>query len=187
MAYILASKSPRRSAYLTEMGIPFRIVTAETDESLDGDVPLREGVRLLACRKASAVVPLVSKSDLVIAADTLVELDGRPLGKPRDEREAGEMLRRLSGRAHRVHTGVAVLLGERLLSATETTTVFFRALSDAEIDAYIASGEPMDKAGAYGIQGQASAFVSRIEGELDTVVGLPCARLAEMIREIEDE
>lgn len=187
MAYILASKSPRRRAYLTEMGIPFTVLTAETDETLSGEIPPRDGVALLSRRKALAVKPLVSESDTVIAADTLVELDGKPLGKPRDEKEAAKMLRALSGKAHRVHTGVTVLRGERLLSASETTEVFFRRLSDAEIARYIASGEPMDKAGAYGIQGLASAFVQRIEGDFDTVVGLPCALLRKMLTEIEHE
>ncbi len=185
MAYILASKSPRRSAFLREMGIPFRILTKETDETLGEGVHPREGVAILARRKAEAVAPLVGEGDTVIAADTLVELGGKPLGKPKDEEEARAMLRLLSGKTHCVHTGVAVLRGKRLLSASETTAVRFRALTDSEIDTYIAGGEPMDKAGAYGIQGEASAFVLGIEGELDTVIGLPCARLREMLREIE--
>ena len=185
MAYILASRSPRRHAYLTEMGIPFTVVTAETDETLPVGTPPCEGVALLARRKAEAVAPFVLPSDTVIAADTLVELDGVPLGKPHDAGEAREMLLALSGRAHSVHTGVAVLRGGKMLCEAETTAVYFRALSDREIDAYIESGEPLDKAGAYGIQGLASAFVLRIEGNLDNVVGLPCARLARMLREIE--
>ncbi len=185
MAYILASGSPRRHAFLTEMGIPFTVVTAETDETLDAGLSPREGVAILARRKAEAVAPLVSETDTVIAADTLVELYGKPLGKPSGEKEAAEMLRALSGKAHRVHTGVAVLRGDRLLCEAETTVVFFRELSDEEIDSYIASGEPLDKAGAYGIQGRASAFVLRIEGALDNVVGLPCALLTALLKEIE--
>ncbi len=184
MNYILASKSPRRREYLTQMGIPFTVRTAETDETLPAGVTPREGVELLARRKAEAVAALVSSGDTVIAADTLVELDGKPLGKPADEGEAREMLSALSGSAHTVHTGVAVLRGRRLLSAAETTTVCFRVLSDAEIDGYVASGEPLDKAGAYGIQGRAAAFVERIEGNLDNVVGLPCGLLRRMLAEI---
>ena len=186
MNYILASKSPRRREYLTQMGIPFTVLTADTDETLPAGITPREGVELLARRKAEAVAPLVSPSETVIAADTLVELDGKPLGKPADADEAREMLRALSGSAHTVHTGVAVLRGERMLSAVETTTVYFRTLKEREIDDYVASGEPLDKAGAYGIQGHASVFVERIEGNLDNVVGLPCELLKAMLAEIED-
>ncbi len=185
MAYILASKSPRRHAYLTELGIPFTVLTADTDESLDADVSPRRGVELLARRKAEALSDLVSPSDTVIAADTLVELDGKALGKPTDEADAKAMLSRLSGSCHTVHTGVALKRGARILSDGETTVIRFRPLSDSEIDAYIASGEPMDKAGAYGIQGGAAAFVESIEGELDNVVGLPCKTLLRLLSEIE--
>lgn len=185
MAYILASKSPRRHAYLTELGIPFTVLTADTDESLDERLSPREGVELLARRKAEALIGQVLPSDTVIAADTLVELDGRALGKPTDEADAKAMLSRLSGSRHTVHTGVAVLRGERLISDGETTVIRFRPLTEDEIDAYIASGEPMDKAGAYGIQGGASAFVESIEGELDNVVGLPCKTLVRLLSEIE--
>ena len=181
MEYILASKSPRRREYLTQMGIPFIVKTAETDETLPGGVTPREGVELLARRKAEAVASLVSPSSVIIAADTLVELDGKPLGKPADTSEAREMLRALSGSAHTVHTGVAVLCGEKMLSAAETTTVYFRPLDDQEIDEYVVTGEPLDKAGAYGIQGRASVFVERIEGNLDNVVGLPCGLLKELL------
>ena len=184
MGYILASKSPRRRQYLTQMGIPFEVRSAETDETLPLGVCPREGVEILARRKAEAAAKLVSEDDTVIAADTLVELRGKPLGKPADADEARGMLRALSGSAHTVHTGVAVLRGGKMLSRTETTTVCFRALSDAEIDAYVATGEPMDKAGAYGIQGSASVFVDKIEGSLDNVVGLPCALLTDLLKEL---
>jgi septum formation protein len=185
MAYILASKSPRRHAYLTELGIPFTVLTRETDESLAEGITPRQGVEILARRKAEALTDAVAPTDVVIAADTLVELDGRALGKPIDEADAKAMLRRLSGSRHTVHTGVAVKKGDTLLSDGETTVIRFRPLSDGEIDAYIASGEPMDKAGAYGIQGGASAFVESIEGEFDNVVGLPCKTLVRLLREIE--
>lgn len=185
MAYILASKSPRRHAYLTELGIPFTVLTAETDESLAESITPRQGVEILARRKAQALTDTVSPCDTVIAADTLVELDGKALGKPIDEADARAMLSRLSGSCHTVHTGVAVKRGERLLSDGETTVIRFRPLSPEEIDAYIASGEPMDKAGAYGIQGGASAFVESIDGEFDNVVGLPCKLLLRLLSEIE--
>ena len=185
MAYILASKSPRRRAYLTELGIPFTVLTAETDETLDEGITPRHGVEILARRKAEALKGTVSPEDTVIAADTLVELDGRALGKPVDESDAKAMLSRLSGSCHTVHTAVAVLRGETILSDGETTVIRFRPLSESEIDAYIASGEPMDKAGAYGIQGGAGAFVESIEGEFDNVVGLPCKTLVRLLAEIE--
>ena len=185
MAYILASKSPRRRAYLTELGIPFTIMTKETDETLDESITPREGVEILARRKAEALSQDVSQADILIAADTLVELDGKALGKPIDEADAKAMLSRLSGARHTVHTGVAVKRGERILSDAETTVIRFRPLTEDEIDAYIASGEPMDKAGAYGIQGGASAFVESIDGEFDNVVGLPCKLLVRLLSEIE--
>ena len=185
MAYILASGSPRRHAYLTELGISFTVLTREPDETLDGSISPRQGVEILARRKAEALDGLVSPCDVVIAADTLVELDGRPLGKPTDEADAKAMLSRLSGSRHTVHTGVAVKRGDRLLSDAETTVIRFRRLSKEEIDAYVASGEPMDKAGAYGIQGGAAAFVESIDGELDNVVGLPCRLLVRLLSEIE--
>ena len=185
MAYILASKSPRRREYLTQMGIPFTIKTEETDESLPDGVTPREGVELLARRKAEALRPHISEIDTVIAADTLVELNGKALGKPIDEADAKRMLRSLSGSSHTVHTGVAVLRGSTLLSDGETTVIRFRPLSDEEIDRYVAGGEPMDKAGAYGIQGGASAFVEGIDGGFDNVVGLPCGLLRRLIQEVE--
>ncbi len=186
MHYILASKSPRRRELLSEMGIPFRIETRETDETLPSGIHPREGVRLLAERKAMAL-PAYDEETVVIAADTLVEADGLPLGKPRDPADARAMLRALSSRAHNVHTGVAVRRGERLLSSVVTTAVFFRALTEEEIDAYVASGEPMDKAGAYGIQGGAAKFVSRYEGAYDNVVGLPCELLKSLLAEVTHE
>ncbi len=185
MAYILASKSPRRRAYLTELGIPFTVLTAETDESLEASVTPRQGVEILARRKAEALTDGVSPLDVVIAADTLVELDGKALGKPRDGADAKSMLSRLSGSCHTVHTGIAVKRGEKILSDAETTVIRFRPLTEDEIDAYIASGEPMDKAGAYGIQGGAAAFVESIDGEFDNVVGLPCKTLVRLLSEIE--
>jgi septum formation protein len=186
MAYILASRSPRRREILSAHGITFKTVVRDTDETLSAGVSPADGVRILAERKAEAVADAVAPYDVVIAADTLVELDGRPLGKPTDADDARAMLRALSGSAHAVHTGVAVLDAgcHRLLSGTETTTVVFRRLSDAEIEDYIASGEPFDKAGAYGIQGGASRFVDRIEGELDCVIGLPATLLFSLLRRL---
>ena len=118
----------------------------------------------------------------VVAADTLVEIGGKILGKPRSVAEAGEMLRMLSGKLHYVHTGLAVIYSGTFASAVETATVHFRELSDDEIESYIMSGEPMDKAGAYGIQGRAGAFVDRIEGDFFSIVGLPLCRFVTLLR-----
>lgn len=175
MKIILASRSPRRKELLSvlgsEMGFEFDILTVDTDESYDGAIHPREATELLAVRKGRAVADKVGPKMLVISSDTLVELDGVPLGKPIDEADAVRMLRSLSGRGHNVHTGIAVHYDGRVISAVASTAVIFRELTDAEIAEYVASGEPMDKAGAYGIQGGAGRFVLGYEGEFDTVVG----------------
>ncbi|MBQ2719206.1 MAG: septum formation protein Maf [Clostridia bacterium] len=180
---VLASASPRRRELLSRMGISFSVLVSEADETLPAGTPPAEGALVVAERKARAVLPLCEGA-LVIAADTTVDLDGTPLGKPRDTAEAAAMLRALSGRTHRVHTGVCVAYRGRLLSAVDTTAVSVRALSDAEITAYVATGEPMDKAGAYGIQGLGGALVAATDGEMDTVVGLPCRLLSRLLCEV---
>ncbi len=180
---VLASASPRRRELLSAMGISFTVRVSEADESLPAGTPPVLGAQAVARRKAEAVLPLCEGA-LVIAADTTVDLDGTSLGKPRDPDEARAMLRALSGRTHRVHTGVCVSYRGRTLSATETTAVTFRDLDDAEIAAYVATGEPMDKAGAYGIQGKGGALVSDTDGEFDNVVGLPCRLLARLLCEV---
>ncbi len=172
MPLILASKSPRRRDILTALGLTFTVRCAEADETLPQGMHPREGVELLAIRKGEAVRAMCDKGDVLLSSDTLVELDGIPLGKPIDPADARRMLHALSGTTHRVHTGVAVRRGDTVYSGVATTAVTFRPLSDEQIDAYVASGEPMDKAGAYGIQGAAGAFVAGIDGDLDTVVGL---------------
>lgn len=180
---ILASQSPRRRELLGELFDSFEVVVKEVDESLDeGTVPER-GVEILAVRKGEAVAKEMPDA-LVISSDTLVELDGVPLGKPRDEAHAREMLADLSGKAHRVHTGVAVHYRGRVLSGVDTTAVFFREISPGEIREYVAGGEPMDKAGAYGIQGEGGKFVRKIRGDFDTVVGLSCRLCRELIEKI---
>ncbi|MBQ8321123.1 MAG: septum formation protein Maf [Clostridia bacterium] len=172
MKVVLASKSPRRRELLGEITTDFDIITAECDEELPPDVHPRDGVRILAERKGGAVVADLSPDTLIISSDTLVELDGLALGKPRDEGDAIAMLRSLSGRGHNVHTGVAVHYKGRVYSGTDTTKVVFRELSDSEIAEYVATGEPMDKAGSYGIQGLGGRLVESYEGDFDTVVGL---------------
>ena len=180
---ILASKSPRRRELLCKIVDSFEVETAEVDESLPAEIHPRDGVEILAVRKGAPIAARYPDA-IVISSDTLVELDGVALGKPTDELDAKRMLRSLSGKAHNVHTGVAIHYMGRALSGVDSTAVKFREMSDAEIDEYIAGGEPMDKAGAYGIQGGAGKFVDRYEGDFDTVVGLSLALTERLIKEI---
>ena len=184
MRVVLASKSPRRRELLGELFPEFEIITEEVDETLPVGVTAREGVSIIAERKGRAVADGLPPDTLVISSDTLVELDGTALGKPRDREDAIRMLRSLSGRTHNVHTGVAVHYKGHTVRDTASTAVHFRELTDAEISDYVDTGEPMDKAGAYGIQGGAGRFVTGYDGDYDTVVGLSIAltrRLVEII------
>lgn len=180
---VLASASPRRKELLASLGLDFEIVPADVDEHREGESDPRVYAEALARRKAQFVAAQ-RQSGLVIGADTLVFIDGKILTKPSDEAEAHAMLHRLSGRTHTVVTGVAVVNAEtqETVSGFEETKVTFRPLSDAEIRRYVATGEPMDKAGAYGIQGIGALLVARIEGCYPNVVGLPLVRLAELLR-----
>ena len=187
MKVILASQSPRRRELLSKMFSEFEIFTADVDETLPPDCPIEEGVRILALRKGEAAARYFDKECMIISSDTLVELDGTPLGKPKTQEEAELMLRNLSGRAHNVRTGLAVHLGGRVASATATSSVYFRNLTDKEIKDYVATGEPMDKAGAYGIQGKGGALVSHYEGDFDTIVGLSLNLLKKLIKEVTEE
>lgn len=184
MDLILASKSPRRRDIVSSLGLIFTIQTADADEALPEGVHPREGVVMLAIRKGEAVAPRCARDAVILSSDTLVELDGVPLGKPIDADDARRMLHALSGRTHRVHTGIAVRRADTVYADVATTSVTFRTLSEEEIDAYIATGEPMDKAGAYGIQGAAGAFVLRIDGDLDTVVGLSTRLTCELLSRV---
>jgi septum formation protein len=184
MKIILASKSPRRLELLGGVYEQIEVVTAETDETLPNGTPPRQGVEILAVRKGRAVLPLVGDAFPVISSDTLVELDGIPLGKPENEKDACRMLRTLSGRTHNVHTGVAVHYRGRVLSGVASTSVRFHTLSDETVNNYVKSGEPMDKAGAYGIQGLGGALVEGYEGDFDTVVGLSLALTKRLMKEI---
>ena len=184
IAVILASGSPRRRELLRGMGIVFEVCVSDADETPPAGATPAEAVAVIARRKAEAVLGEVAADTLVIAADTTVDLDGVSLGKPRSEDEALSMLLSLSGRTHHVHTGVAVAYRGRLLTATDTTAVTFRAYPREAAEDYVRTGEPMDKAGAYGIQGLGGALVAGIRGEFDNVVGLPCALLARLIAEV---
>lgn len=178
---ILASASPRRHELLTAAGIPHTVLTADVDESLPHGISPHEAVKTLSLRKARAVLPLAPKGAIVLAADTVVALGGEILGKPKDKEDARRMLTALSGREHHVFTGITLTDGEKSLTAHERTTVRMRKLTPAEIDAYIATGEPMDKAGAYGIQARASLFVTGIEGDYANVVGLPVRLVGDLL------
>ena len=182
MAMILASQSPRRRELLAQMGLTqFIIRPALGEEKADPGLTPGRLVEALSRRKAEEVAARSDPGDLVIAADTVVAVDGRILGKPRDGAQAREMLTLLSGRSHTVYTGVTVRRDGEVLTGHEATRVRFRPLSPAEIDAYVRTGEPMDKAGAYGIQGLGALLVEGIEGDYCNVVGLPVCRLGRML------
>lgn len=179
---ILASRSPRRQELLARAGIPFTMRPADIDETwLEGEDP-RAHVERLARAKAAAVA--AGPDDVVLGADTVVVVDDEILGKPADAADAARMLRRLEGREHRVLTGVCLKRGHREAVDSEATVVRFAPLSEAEIEAYVASGEPMDKAGAYAIQGLASKFVERVEGCYFNVVGLPVAKVHRLLKSL---
>lgn len=179
---ILASKSPRRKQLLSMMGLEFAVQTADIDETMDKSQTPAHEVAAVSARKAVKIAAQHSK-DVVVAADTIVVIDGKILGKPKDEQDAARMLRLLSGRTHTVYTGLTVCADGKSSTETVATAVTFRALTDAEIDAYIKTGEPMDKAGAYGIQGYGSMFVSHLDGDYFCVMGLPVCRLSSMLRQ----
>ena len=186
MKYILASKSPRRRELLGQIVSDFDIITKEVDESLPKEVHPREGVELLAIRKGFSV-SAEHPNALVISSDTLVELDGIPLGKPTDRDDAIRMLTSLSGRAHNVHTGVAVHYHGKVYSGVDSTAVYFKEMTLYEIEEYVDSGDPMDKAGSYGIQSGGGKFVERIEGDYDTVVGLSVSLTQKLIDEAKND
>lgn len=185
MNLILASQSPRRKELLGLLGLPFTVRVADIDETMTpGAAPYSEVARL--SRMKALAVPREA-DDIVIAADTIVVCDGHVLGKPHNEDEAKDMLQLLSGRDHQVMTGMTVLRGDSAAVVTEVTDLHFRELTHREIDAYVASGEPMDKAGAYGIQGGAALFCQRLDGDYYNVVGLPVCRLTQILRTMAPE
>lgn len=185
MQLILASQSPRRQELLRLFGAPFRVEAADIDETMDAEKsPFDEVARVSAC-KARAISR--EAEDVVVAADTIVVCAGRVLGKPHNTDEAQQMLRLLSGRDHQVMTGVTVLHKDRAVTFTEVTDLHFRALSEQEIAAYVRTGEPMDKAGAYGIQGGAALFCEKITGDYYNVMGLPVCRLGQVLKQLVPE
>ena len=178
---ILASGSPRRRTLLSQTGLPFEVCASDADERVSGHP--EEMVKTLALRKARAIAS-ARPSCWIIGADTLVSLDGKALGKPASEREAFSMLSSLSGRAHEVYTGVCLLdsdSGKYDLRAF-VSHVYFKTVTPEQISAYVATGEPMDKAGAYAIQGGAAPFIDRFEGSYNNIVGFPTDEFLEMYR-----
>jgi len=182
MTYILASASPRRRELLSLAGLSFTVCVSDVDETLLSHWTAEQAARELAHQKTQAVAAQVPSDCVVIGADTIVALDGTLLGKPENPEDAKEMLSLLSGREHSVITSVCLMHGEKFRVFSQETRVQFYPLSENEINAYVATGEPMDKAGAYGIQGKGSLLVERIAGDYFNVVGLPIARL---VRELE--
>lgn len=180
---ILASASPRRSEILSVAGFSFDIIPSSAEEISEG-LPPEEAARVNALSKAREVFDRVGNGCAVVGADTVVTLDGEILGKPKDERDAFRMLKALSGRKHHVITGYAVISGGFEMSASCSTEVVFKPLSDSEIYAYIATFEPMDKAGSYAIQEKGSVFVESMSGDFFNVVGLPVAEISEILKNI---
>lgn len=185
MQLILASGSPRRRELLSLFHYPFTVRAADIVETLDPHAAPAQQVARLSWEKAHAVAR--ENDDVVVAADTIVVCDSRILGKPRDEEDAVEMLTLLSGRDHQVITGCTVLRGEAAETFTQVTDLHFRPLSAAEIRRYVAGGEPMDKAGAYGIQGGAALFCERMDGDYYNVMGLPVCRLGQALKRLAPE
>ncbi len=180
--FVLASQSPRRKQLLERLDLAFEVHPSDADETLPPDISPEDAVRLLAKQKAEAVAPKHPDA-LTLGADTIVVLNGDVLGKPTDTSEAIAMLERLSGRSHTVHTGLALVYAGRTITAHEATEVTFALLTDEEIAAYVQTGSPMDKAGAYGIQDDLGAlFVERVRGDYYNVVGLPLHRLYRTLR-----
>ncbi len=183
---VLASASPRRQEILRQVGMSFEVDPSDAPETIAGDWSVGEIAERLAEIKARDVARRHAGADVVIGADTLVVLDGDPLGKPVDAKDARWMLSRLSGRTHEVYTGIAVLdpKGSRSVTASVCSRVRFRQLDAGEIARYVASGEPMDKAGAYAIQGLGSIFVEEIAGDYFNIVGLPIAQVNLALRQL---
>ncbi len=181
MNYILASASPRRKELLGELGIIPTVRPTDADETIEEKLTPDKFVEVLSRRKADAYTEELSGDDILIAADTVVALGDEILGKPTDAQNAFDMLRSLSGHTHSVYTGITVKSKIKSITAVDETKVVFREMTDDEIWEYIDSKDPMDKAGAYGIQGEAGKFVSSIDGSLNNVIGLPTELLKKIL------
>ncbi len=188
---ILASGSPRRRVLMAREGFEFTVITSKAEENYDSSLPPQEIAQSLAKLKAQAVASTLPAQDLedliVIGADTIVTFDGIIYGKPADASDACRMLRELSGNTHQVITGVCIICNKDAQTFAQSTNVKFKELSDSEIQEYVASGEPLDKAGAYGIQGLGGKLVDSIDGDFDNVVGLPIKTLAPKLQALLDQ
>ncbi len=179
---VLASGSPRRQELLQRIGITdFDIRVPDTDERCPAGLTPAQTVEYISRKKAAAAAALCTDDEIVITADTMVFLDDQRLGKPIDETDALRMLSALQGRHHTVCTGVTVRQGEHMLTESESTQVYFRPAAESELKAYIRTGEPMDKAGSYGVQGMGALLVERLDGDFFNVMGLPVLRLSRML------
>ena len=180
---VLASQSVRRQEILRHLGLDLKIIVSDADENITEKLSPEEFTERLSIRKAEAVLPLCDENDMVIAGDTVVALGDEIFGKPTDREDAFRMLSALSGTTHKVVSGIAVCYGGKTAVSHEVTEVTFRPLSESEINAYIDTGEPFDKAGSYGLQDKASVFVEKINGDYFNVVGLPVFRMFRLIKE----
>ena len=181
---VLASASPRRRELLETLGVDLSVRAADIDETPRRGEPPRDYVQRLSAEKAAAVAMTVPATTLVIAADTTVDLAGRILGKPESVDDARSMLSALSGATHQVHTGVTVRRGDESITAVATTAVTFTTVTRALLDWYVATGEPVDKAGAYAIQGAGALLVERVDGSVTNVIGLPLTLVARLTAEL---
>ena len=183
----LASASPRRREILSRMGLAHTVFTAPADETVEDGISMENAGEILAARKAYAAKQALiaqgkfTPETMILAADTLVYLGGKPLGKPKDAADAKQMLLALSGREHSVCTGTCLVYGDRSISASEVSAVHMRPFSEKEAAAYVATGEPLDKAGAYGIQGIGSVLIDRIEGDFFSIMGLSPATVSRLM------
>ena len=183
MSYILASKSPRRRELLSMITNSFTVLESGAEEIADSTLPFGEQIAGISKLKARAVKAKAAADDIIIAADTAVIANGEVLGKPRDTADARRMLELLSGKAHLVITAFTVLKGEKEVTRVNETKVYFKELSEKEIEDYINTGEPFDKAGAYAVQGKAALFIERLEGDFFSVMGLPVCELYEVLED----
>ena len=183
---VLASKSPRRLELLKMLGYDVKIIVSDVDESSIFDTDNRILAKKLSYAKAKAVYEQIQDDSVpILAADTIVDINGKVLGKPKDRNDAKNMLSSLSGSTHLVHTGFTVMYKNNVISDCNTSSVIFRTLSDDELNEYLDSNEYTDKAGAYGIQGKAGAFVERIEGDFFSIMGLPICSISKILNDIQ--
>ena len=179
--FILASQSPRRKEILEMLGIDFKIIPAKSEAEIDKSLSIEKGIEQIAYLKAKEVFDL-NQDCTVLGADTVVVLENEVLGKPKSKEDAFNMLKKLSNKTHQVITGVALIKKEKTVTFSEIAEVTFADLTDEEINNYIETGEPFDKAGSYAIQGKSAVFVKKLNGDFFTVVGLPCQRLYEELK-----